>query len=100
MHTFSPTVASFALHGMARKLQPGSIHEGTELVCAGHPEHHGRGVSHTSKPLLAFPQFFIGQFAFRDVEVHSYHPGGSSRLIVITAPTRVHPTNASIRPAR
>ncbi len=74
MHSLSPTIAQFLLHGAARKLQPTLVDKGAELVWPRCPDHHGRAVSHVPEPIFALPQRGFSVLAFRDIRHHADQP--------------------------
>src|SRR5206468_1508097 len=54
-----------------REVKPDLVEKIAELVRARHPDHHRRGVGHTAKACLAFPQRVLAPLAFGDVEGHA-----------------------------
>src|ERR1700752_782246 len=53
MHALCPPVSQFVLERSPRKLEPGLVEIGTQLVGSRHPDHHWCGVGDESETLFA-----------------------------------------------
>src|SRR5246500_5656722 len=62
-----PTLSEFFQYRSSRKSQPFPVHVGAELIGAGKPHQHWRGVRHQTKALFTFDQRLFGLFAVSDI---------------------------------
>src|SRR5215469_16519123 len=81
MDSLSPAVTKFLLHRATRKLQPGLIKEGAELIQPRHPDHDWSCVSYSSKPLLAFAQRSFGMLSCGQVLHCPNNTPGIARIV-------------------
>src|SRR5262245_16817967 len=98
MHTFSPSVAHFLLHGAAGEREPPLAEKGTPLVRVGNPHHHGRSVGHVSEAPLTFHQRSFSVLALGDIEADARQADRPAGIVEVHLTLCEQPVYGPVRP--
>src|SRR5215472_1682983 len=70
---FRPAISKLLVNGASGEHQPGLIEISTQLVGAGHPDHHRNRGGDQSEAFLTFVKLFFRPFAFGNISHHAHH---------------------------